>query len=97
MASALVLAAAMVSFSMFISNEVVRIAWFGLAEAFADKLALGEAWRWGLWVLGVLAAFVFAFGLHYLIDQPIQNRIRAWLKTRGKGAAVSQPVVSLEG
>jgi len=41
--------------------------------------------------------FVFAFGLHYLIDQPIQNRIRAWLKARGKGAAVSQPVVSLEG
>ena len=95
--SKLVEAAAMVSFSMFISNEVVRIAWFGVAEAFADKLALGEAWRWGLWVLGVLAAFVFAFGLHYLIDQPIQNRIRAWLKTRGKGAAVSQPVVSLEG
>ncbi len=95
--SKLVEAAAMVSFSMFISNEVVRIAWFGLAEAFADKLALGEAWRWGLWVLGVLAAFVFAFGLHYLIDQPIQNRIRAWLKARGKGAAVSQPVVSLEG
>ena len=95
--SKLVEAAAMVSFSMFISNEVVRIAWFGLAEAFADKLALGETWRWGLWVLGVLAAFVFAFGLHYLIDQPIQNRIRAWLKARGKGAAVSQPVVSLEG
>ena len=95
--SKLVEAAAMVSFSMFISNEVVRIAWFGLAEAFADKLALGEAWRWGLWALGVLAAFVFAFGLHYLIDQPIQNRIRAWLKARGKGAAVSQPVVSLEG
>jgi len=95
--SKLVEAAAMVSFSMFISNEVVRIAWFGLAEAFADKLALGEAWRWGLWALGVLAAFVFAFGLHYLIDQPIQDRIRAWLKARGKGAAVSQPVVSLEG
>ena len=95
--SRLVEAAAMVSFSMFISNEVVRIAWFGLAEALANKLSLGETWRWGLWVLGVLAAFVFAFGLHYLIDQPIQNRIRAWLKARGKGAAVSQPVVSLEG
>jgi peptidoglycan/LPS O-acetylase OafA/YrhL len=95
--SKLVEQAAMVSFSMFISNEVVRIAWFGLAEAFADKLALGDAWRWGLWGLGVLAAFVFAFGLHYLIDQPIQNRIRAWLKARGREKPVSQPVVSLEG
>jgi peptidoglycan/LPS O-acetylase OafA/YrhL len=95
--SRLVEQAAMVSFSMFISNEVVRIAWFGLADAFANKLALGETWRWALWGLGVLAAFVFAFGLHYLIDQPIQNRIRAWLKARGRDRAVSQPVVSLEG
>lgn len=95
--SRLVEQAALVSFSMFISNEVVRIAWFGLAEAFADRLALGEAWRWALWGLGVLAAFVFAFGLHYLVDQPIQNRIRAWLKARGRDQAVSQPVVSLEG
>jgi len=63
----------------------------------AVKLALGEACRWGLWGVGVLAAFVFAFVLHYLIDQPIQNRIRAWLKARGRSAAVSQPVVSLEG
>lgn len=95
--SRLVEQAAMVSFSMFISNEVVRIAWFGLADVFADKLALGEAWRWGLWGLGVLAAVVFAFGLHYLVDQPIQNRIRAWLKARGHAQSVSQPVVSLEG
>jgi len=95
--SRLVEQAALVSFSMFISNEVVRIAWFGLAEAFADRLALGEPWRWALWGLGVLAAFVFAFALHYLIDQPIQNRIRAWLKGRGRDPAVGQPVVSLEG
>lgn len=94
--SRLVEQAAMVSFSMFISNEVVRIAWFGLADAVADRLALGELARWGLWGLGVLAAVVFAFGLHYLVDQPIQNRIKTWLRTRGM-VKVSQPVVSLEG
>jgi peptidoglycan/LPS O-acetylase OafA/YrhL len=94
--SRLVEQAAMVSFSMFISNEVVRIAWFGLADAVADKLGWGDPIRWGLWVLGVVAAFVFAFGLHYLIDQPIQNRIKAWLKSRGM-VKVNQPVVSLEG
>lgn len=95
--SRLVEQAAMVSFSMFISNEVVRIAWFGLADVFADRLDLGQAGRWSLWGLGLLAALVFAFGLHYLVDQPIQNRIRAWLAARGRGQAVSQPVVSLEG
>ena len=52
----------------------------------------------GMTLISVLVSLlVFAFGLHYLIDQPIQNRIRAWLKARGRSAAVSQPVVSLEG
>ncbi|WP_427788878.1 acyltransferase family protein [Brevundimonas diminuta] len=95
--SKLVEQAAMVSFSMFISNEVVRIAWFGGADAVANRLALGEFWRWGLWGLGVLAAFVFAFGLHHLIDQPIQNHIRARLQAGARNPTVSQPVVSLEG
>ncbi|MEG0820073.1 MAG: acyltransferase, partial [Brevundimonas sp.] len=63
--SKLVEQAAVVSFAMFISNEVVRIGWFGLAEATANKLSLGEAWRWLLWVMGVGAAFVFAFLFHY--------------------------------
>lgn len=94
--SKLVEQAAMVSFAMFISNEVVRIAWFGLADALADRMGWGDVARWGLWGLGVLAAFVFAFGLHYLIDQPIQKRIKLWLKSR-RVPTVGQPVVSLEG
>lgn len=96
--SKLIEQAAMVSFAMFISNEVVRIGWFGLAEAMANKLSLGEAWRWGLWAMGVGAAFVFAFLFHYAVDNPIQKRIRAGLKRRGQvQATVSEPVISLEG
>lgn len=90
--------AAVVSFSMFISNEVVRIGWFGLAEATANKLSLGGIWRWGLWVTGVGAAFVFAFLFHYGVDNPIQKRIRAWLKKRGRARVeIKEPVISLEG
>jgi len=96
--SRLVEQAAVVSFAMFISNEVVRIGWFGLAEATANKLGLAEAWRWVLWVMGVGAAFVFAFLFHYGVDNPIQKRIRAWLKKRGHARAeIKEPVVSLEG
>ena len=96
--SKLVEQAAVVSFAMFISNEVVRIGWFGLAEATANKLNLGEIWRWGLWVMGVGAAFVFAFLFHYGVDNPIQKRIRAWLKARGHARAeIKEPVISLEG
>jgi peptidoglycan/LPS O-acetylase OafA/YrhL len=91
--------AAQVSFSMFITNEVVRIAWFGVANVAIARFALPVTAQWALWVGGVLAAFAFAFLFHFTIDLPIQTRIRAWLKRRSRRAApvAVQPVVSLEG
>jgi peptidoglycan/LPS O-acetylase OafA/YrhL len=35
-----------------------------------------------LWVAGVAAAVIFAFAFHFLIDEPIQNRIKAEIKAR---------------
>ncbi|MGZ9099862.1 MAG: acyltransferase family protein, partial [Brevundimonas sp.] len=90
--------AAQVSFSMFITNEVVRIAWFGVANVAIAKFALPVAAQWALWVAGVAAAFVFAFLFHVLIDTPIQDRIRAWLKGRSRRpVALTQPAAALEG
>ena len=90
--------AAVVSFSMFITNEVVRIAWFGAANVAIARLGLSEPLQWILWGAGVLAAFAFAFAFHHVVDQPIQSRIKAWLKARGAGRRpVVGPVVSLEG
>ena len=91
--------AAQVSFSMFITNEVVRIAWFGVANVMIAKFALPMAAQWALWASGVAAAFAFAVIFHVLIDTPIQDRIRAWLKGRSgsRPLATAQPVVSLEG
>lgn len=90
--------AAQVSFSMFITNEVVRIAWFGLANVAIARFALPIAAQWALWVGGVAAAFVFAFLFHSVIDTPIQTRIRRWLTGRSRQRfETRQPVVSLEG
>jgi peptidoglycan/LPS O-acetylase OafA/YrhL len=91
--------AAQVSFSMFITNEVVRVAWFGVANVAIAKLALPLVAQWALWGAGVGAAVAFAFLFHFTVDTPIQNRIRAWLKTRSRRAApaITQPVISLEG
>jgi len=90
--------AAQVSFSMFITNEVVRIAWFGVANVVIARFALPVGAQWALWVGGVVAAFVFAFAFHYAVDNPIQSHIRGWLKGRSRRpAVVTQPVVSLEG
>ena len=86
--------AALVSFSMFISNEVVRIAWFGAVNVAVARLGLSEPVQWALWGAGVLAAVVFAFAFHFLIDWPLQGRIKAWLKSRRRAqptAASVQP------
>lgn len=95
--SKLVERAAVVSFAMFISNEVVRIAWFGVVNQLVARFALSEVVQWGLWGLGVAFAVAFAFAFHLIVDEPIQSRIRAWLKRRRRPTAASQPVVSLEG
>jgi peptidoglycan/LPS O-acetylase OafA/YrhL len=91
--------AAQVSFSMFITNEVVRVAWFGVANVAIAKLALPLVAQWALWGAGVGAAVAFAFLFHFTVDTPIQNRIRAWLKGRSRRTTpvIAQPVISLEG
>ena len=99
--SRLVETAALVSFSMFISNEVVRIAWFGVVNAANARFALSEPAQWVLWGCGVLAAVAFAFAFHFAVDDRIQSRVRAWLKRRrgGRRSAPVEagPVISLEG
>jgi peptidoglycan/LPS O-acetylase OafA/YrhL len=93
--------AAQVSFSMFITNEVVRIAWFGVVNVMIAKFALPVAAQWALWGLGVLAAFVFAWLFHVLVDTPIQDRIRAGLESRSRLRArlmsVTRPVAPQQG
>ena len=90
--------AAQVSFSMFITNEVVRIAWFGVANVAIARFALPVSAQWALWAGGVAAAFAFAWLFHVTVDTPLQDRIRVWLKGRsGRASAGLQPVVSLEG
>lgn len=98
--SKLVEQAAQVSFSMFISNEVVRIAWFGVVNVAAARFALSEPVQWVLWGMGVAAAVGFAFAFHFAIDNPIQARIRTWLKSRRGRTAVrveAGPVISIDG
>lgn len=81
--SPLVERAALVSFSMFISNEVVRICWFGAAEIAAGRFGWSEPVQWGVWALGVVAAVVFAVLFHYAIDMPLQKVIQPWARSLG--------------
>ncbi len=91
--------ASVVSFAMFITNEPVRIAWFGLVNVLIARFALPVGVQWGLWALGVAAAFAFAFVFHALIDRPIQARIKGWLSRRRTAhrPVEAGPVVPIEG
>lgn len=97
--SKLIERASVVSFSMFITNEVVRIAWFGVANVMIAKYALSTEVQWAIWGAGVLAAVGFAFAFHAVIDDPMQT----WIKRRlARGRTSRRPVeqgavVSIEG
>lgn len=82
--SKLVETAALVSFSMFITNEVVRIAWFGAAEVATARLGLDLAAQWALWFAGVGAAVAFAFAFHFAVDMPLQRVLQPWTKAIGE-------------
>lgn len=96
--SKLIEKAAIVSFAIFITNEVVRIAWFGVVNVAEARLGLSAPVQWGLWAAGVVAAFVFAYGFHHLIDAPIQSRVKTWLgRNRARPVGPLAPVTSVEG
>jgi peptidoglycan/LPS O-acetylase OafA/YrhL len=86
------------SFSMFITNEVTRIAWFGLANVLIARFALPAGVQWSLYVGGIAAAFAVAFAFHTLIDQPMQTRIKGWLKARRnrRATVVTAPAQALK-
>jgi peptidoglycan/LPS O-acetylase OafA/YrhL len=84
---------------MFISNEVVRIAWFGIANVLIARYALSTEVQWAIWGAGVLAAVGFAFAFHAVIDDPVQTWIKRRLaRDRVQRRPVEQgAVVSIEG
>lgn len=89
--------AALVSFSLFITNELVRVVYFGVGEAVVRKLGLGLDLQWAIWLGAPLAAVIFAVAFHVLIDWPTQGWIKARLGSGGPGlkarvkALVPQP------
>lgn len=63
---------ALMSFSMFLTNEVTRIVWFGLLDALGQD-ALSSGVRWALWSIGFIGAFAAAAVFRYGFDRPVQS------------------------
>ena len=86
---------ALMSFSMFLTNEVSRIVWFGLLDALEqDALPFGA--RWALWSVGFVGAFVAAAVFRYGFDRPVQTWLNPSRTNRAAGdhAAVAAPRAS---
>ncbi len=63
---------ALMAFSMFLTNEVSRIIWFGAFEALGFA-TWPELVRWGVWLAGLTSAFVGAAVFRYGFDRPVQT------------------------
>jgi peptidoglycan/LPS O-acetylase OafA/YrhL len=94
--SRLVAKAAVVSFSMYITNEVFRIAYFGAVNVLEVRVHLPAGAQWALWACGIGGALAAAFVFHYLADMPTQRALKGWATGRGRAgtadAAVATPV-----
>ncbi|MEI9965375.1 MAG: acyltransferase [Caulobacteraceae bacterium] len=75
--SQLVAHAALATFSLYLSNEIVRIGWFGAARIASDRLHLPLGAQWALWGGGMAAALVCGFALYAWVDAPTQRWIAA--------------------
>jgi len=88
--SKLIEKAAIVSFSMYITNEVFRIGYFGVVNAIDARVQLPDILHWALWVGGVIGAVCAAFAFHHLVDMPTQRWVKPWVKSRRAVAVKGQ-------
>lgn len=84
---------ALMSFAMFLTNEVTRIACFGVMEALGQ-----EAWsapaRWGVWLAGLVGAFVAAAVFRYGFDKPVQDLLTRRSRHRTPVAATPETALT---
>ncbi|MDP9104302.1 MAG: acyltransferase [Pseudomonadota bacterium] len=73
---------AVISFSLFITNEPVRIVLFGMIHLLEKKIHASDALIWTLWAITPAIAVAFAVAFHYGVDMPTQR----WIKRRRKAA-----------
>ncbi|MEJ6788159.1 acyltransferase [Brevundimonas sp. BR2-1] len=87
---------ALMSFAMFLTNEVSRIVWFGLLEAVGQDNAPSGV-RWTLWTIGFVGAFAAAAVFRYGFDRPVQTWINPSRTAVDKPPVAGSPATPAAG
>ena len=77
-------AAGKLSFSLFLTNTLTALAWFGVVRAVESKLGLPPAASWALWALAIPATIGVAWLFERMVDAPLQR----WIKGRSNAQRV---------
>ena len=74
------------SFALFLTNQLVAVAWFGAQHALAPKLGFGAPMLWLTWALALPACIVGAGLFERFVDAPLQ----VWIKARQQNKATAK-------
>ena len=80
------------SFSLFLTNQLVAVVWFGLLRAAAGKLGLEGPLLWTAWAMALPACVVAAWLFERLVDTPLQVWIKGW--SRKDAAPKAEPALA---
>ncbi|HWT51402.1 MAG TPA: acyltransferase, partial [Caulobacter sp.] len=71
-------AAGRLSFSLFLTNTLTAVIWFGLVRMLEAKLGLTSAVEWLLWSMAIPATIVAAWMFEKIVDAPLQKWVKSW-------------------
>ena len=74
--------AARLSFALFITHTLVGVLYWDSIHLLISKVPIGIGFQWAMWVAGFPLAILCAFAFDKWIDQPIQDFIQPYLKTK---------------
>ena len=80
------------SFSLFLTNQLVAVIWFGLLRAVETKLGVQGPMLWVAWAMALPACVAAAWLFERCVDAPLQVWIKGW--SRKDIAAKAEPALA---
>jgi peptidoglycan/LPS O-acetylase OafA/YrhL len=80
------------SFSLFLTNQLAALLWFGAQRAVAGKLAFDAPLLWLTWAMALPACVLAAWLFERFVDAPLQVWIKGW--SRKNAASKVDPVLA---